>query len=189
MLKFASGSISNKLIHSTQKLMGMDNASVTHAGILFDQNFLIEAQGAGLQAHDIRVQNAGFGYLVYRPRASNLGQGAAVCAKMMFDIQHQYKTLKYNFAGTVKSLFGGGRARTAESMDGLLDDILSGKGHPFFCSQFVVYVYQFVSAQNGLNTNAIFPVDDAKVPPAKLASMLANNAFFHEAGYLMPGQR
>lgn len=189
MLKLNSGSITNQLIQLGQSLRGQANAQVTHAGLMFDNNYIVEAQGSGIEAHDIRVQNAQFGYVVLRARNARLAQGAGTCAKMMFDIQATQQTMKYSLSGAVKSLFGGGSARTAVSMDTLLDDVLSGKGHPFFCSQFVVYVYQFVAEQNGIRGSQIFQIHDAKVSPATLATILAGNSNFVETGYLLPGAR
>jgi hypothetical protein len=74
-------------------------------------------------------------------------------------------------------------------MDSLLDRILAGKAHPFFCSQFVVYVYQFVAEQNGVAAGKLFNLSDAKVPPTTLAGMLAGHSLFHEIGYVMPNAR
>jgi hypothetical protein len=190
MLKINTGSFSGKLIKLGQTLAGQKNADVVHAGILFDNNFIIEAQGGGLMAHDVRVQNKDIGYLVFRPNSVNLARGAANCAKLMFDIQSTHKTLKYAYAGAAGSLMGGkGHAMKGGDMDQLLDDILSGKGHPFFCSHFVVYVYQFVAEQNKIPAKSIFPMNAAKVSPSTLASNLKTNSFFQEAGYLMPNER
>lgn len=184
LLKFSDGGLVSKAIKIGQFFTGHTNSSVVHAGILFDKHYIIEAQSSGISANDLRVQNQSYSYLVFRPRQTQLGQGAATCAKMMFDIQHEHQTLKYDLPGAVKSLAGGGRAKSAASMDQLLDDILSGKGHPFFCSQFVVYVYQFVAAQCGLAASRFFPVSDAKVSPAALANMLSGHAGFLQAGHL-----
>ncbi|MBL8216347.1 MAG: hypothetical protein JNK87_36855 [Bryobacterales bacterium] len=189
MLKLNSGNITNQLIALGQRLSGQANAQVTHAGLMFDSNYIVEAQGSGIEAHDVRVQNAQLGYIVFRARNQRLAQGAGTCAKMMFDIQGRHQTMKYNLSGAVKSLFGSGRARSAASMDDLLTDVLSGKGHPFFCSQLVVYVYQFVAEQNGIRGSQIFQEHDAKVSPATLASMLASNSNFTEVGYMLPGAR
>jgi len=71
----------------------------------------------------------------------------------------------------------------------LLDRILAGKGHPFFCSQFVVYVYQFVAEQNGMRGAQWFNLNDAKVSPSVLASKLQGSPFFTEVGYMMPNAR
>ena len=38
----------------------------------------------------------------------------------------------------------------------LLDRILAGRDQPFFCSQFVVYVYQWAAEQSGMSPPAIF---------------------------------
>ena len=74
-------------------------------------------------------------------------------------------------------------------MDALLDRVLSGKNTPFFCSMFVVYVYQFVAAQSGMPASSLFNDAAGKTPPTKLASMLSTHAKFSELGWLLPGQR
>jgi hypothetical protein len=190
MLKASDGSLISRAISLGQNVSGQLNPLVVHAGVLFDNNYVIEAQGGGVSANDLRVQNVSYGYLVYRPTRQNLGRGAGTCAKIMFDIQTRNRNLKYDLAGAVGSLFGGqGQAKTASDMDTLLDRILSGKGHPFFCSQFVVYVYQFVAEQNGIPARNVFNVNDGKMSPSELATRLQASTFFTEAGYVLPGQR
>ncbi len=190
MLKASDGSILSKAISFGQNLVGQLNPQIVHAGVMFDNTYLIEAQGSGISANDLRVQNRKCGYLVYRHARSNFGQGAGTCAKIMFDIQMRNKNLKYNLIGAIGSLFGGrGNAMTPADMDSLLDRILAGKGHPFFCSQFVVYVYQFVAEQNGVPAAQLFNLNDAKVSPSVLARKLQGSAVFNEVGYMMPNQR
>jgi len=190
MLKISDGSVLATAISLGQNMLGQLNPQVVHAGVMFDSTYIIEAQGSGISANDLRVQNLKYGYLVFRPGRSNFGQGAGTCAKIMFDIQMRNKNLHYNLIGAIGSLFGcAGNAKTAADMDSLLDRILAGKGHPFFCSQFVVYVYQFVAEQNGIPAAQLFNLSDAKVSPSVLASLLQGSAFFNEAGYMMPNQR
>ena len=190
MLKASDGSVLSKAISLGQNMVGQLNAQVVHAGVMFDKTYIIEAQGSGVSANDLRVQDKKYGYLVYRPVRPNFGQGAGTCAKIMFDIQMRNKNLQYNLLGAIGSLFGrAGNAKTAADMDSLLDRILAGKGHPFFCSQFVVYVYQFVAEQNDVPAAQVFNLNDAKVSPSVLASKLQGSAFFKEAGYMMPNER
>jgi len=190
MLKASDGSVLSKAISAGQNLRGQLNPQIVHAGLMFDSTYIIEAQGSGVSANDLRVQNKKYGYLVYRPVRSNFGQGAGTCAKVMFDIQSRNKNLQYNLLGAIGSLFGRpGDAMTAVGMDNLLDRILAGKGHAFFCSQFVVYVYQFVAEQNGVSAAQLFSLNDAKVSPSVLASKLQGSASFTEVGYMMPNER
>jgi len=190
MLKASDRSILSNAISFGQNLRGQLNPQIVHAGVMFDNNYIIEAQGGGISANDLRVQNEKYGYLVYRPVRLNFGRGAGTCAKIMFDIQMRNKNLQYNLLGAIGSLFGGpGKATTATGMNSLLDRILAGKGHPFFCSQFVVYVYQFVAEQNGVPATQLFNLNDAKVSPSVLASKLQGSASFTEAGYMMQHER
>lgn len=190
MLKLNAGSLTNRIISLGQQLAGQVNAGVVHAGIMFDPSFIIESSGPGLVANDIRVQNKPYGYLVFRPRQMNIAQGAGTCAKMMFDIQGRSQGLKYSAIGAAGSLFGGPGAPTSrDEMDALLDRILEGRTHRFFCSQFVVYVYQFVAEQNAIPAKVLFNLADAKVSPSTLASALVTSPYFSEAGYLLPNER
>ena len=74
-------------------------------------------------------------------------------------------------------------------MDALLDRILAGRNHQFFCSQFVVFVYQFVAEQCGMAAASMFNFADAKVPPSTLAATLERHPAFAEAGYVLAAER
>ena len=191
LLKFNAGSAINRLIALGQGARGQLNPQVVHAGVMFDQTYIVEASGHGIHASDMRVQNKDFGYLVYRPTNGSVARGAGTCAKMMFDIHTKRGNLKYSIPGAVSSLFPSGAAGPASrsTMDGTLDRILEGRTHRFFCSQFVVYVFQFVAEQNGLPASSHFSIQDGKVSPSTLASMLQSSAAFSEAGYMMPNER
>ena len=190
LLKVSDGSILSWGIQFGQQAVGGKNAGIVHAGVLFDSTYMIEAQGAGISANDLRVQNLHYGYHVYRCRQKDLAEGAGTCAKMMFDIHQRGSNLKYSIGGAIGSLFGkGGRPAPAGDMDALLTRILDGRRQGFFCSQFVVFVYQFVAEQNRLPATALFNVNDAKVEPSELAARLQGHRFFEEIGYVMPDQR
>jgi hypothetical protein len=189
LLKMASPSLSHKLIKLGQRLAGQPNAFLAHAAIALDTQFAIEAQKVGVTANHLAMKNKDCGYYVYRCTNPNLSRGAATCAKLFFDIA-QHGSMKYDTLGAVKSLLGpAGNAKTAAEMDALLDALLKGRHHDFFCSQFIVYVYQLAAYQSGLQAKAVFNVSDAKVTPSVLASLLQGNPSFTEAGYMMPGER
>ncbi len=190
LLKIADGSIIGGLIQFGQAQVGGLNARVVHAGVMFDHYIIIESQGGGLAAHDLRVQNKAYGYLVFRHANPQIAAGAGTCAKMMFDIHKSGGNLGYTVLGALGSLFGGsGTAASRTEMDALLDRILAGKTHRFFCSQFVVYVYQFVGEQCGQPASSFFNFADAKVPPSTLAQALNGNGKFNEVGYMIGGER
>lgn len=190
LLKINDGSLIGRAIEFGQSVMGGRNSSIVHAGVIFEPPFIIEAQGSGISANDLRVQNLTYGYLIIRCTDANMAAGAGTCAKVMFDIQQRGKNLPYTVPGAVGSLFGGpGQPATRSDMDALFDRILDGKSHPFFCSQFVVFVYQFVAEQCGIPAEFIFKAKDAKVSPSALAAMLTRSGSFYEAGYLMAGER
>ncbi len=190
LLKVSDGSILSKGIQFGQRAVGGANSGVVHAGLMFDSTYVIEAQGAGISANDLRVQNLHYGYHVFRCHNDSVSAGAGTCAKMMFDIHQGGQNLGYTVWGAIGSLFGGaGTAASRSDMDALLDRILQGRQHRFFCSQFVVFVYQFVAEQCGLPAATMFSSHDAKVEPSELAASLQRSSQFAETGYLMPEQR
>lgn len=190
LLKVSDGSVLSRAIQLGQGLVGDVNSGVVHAGVLFDKTFVIEAQAAGIIANDLRVQDVHYGYHVFRCNREDMAAGAGTCAKMMFDIHARGKNLGYSIGGAIGSLFGGaGRAASRGDMDALLDRILAGRRQRFFCSQFVVYVYQFVAEQCGVAAAAVFNMSDAKVEPSVLAGALVRSPQFQEIGYLLPNER
>jgi hypothetical protein len=190
LLKLSDGSLVNRAISFGQSLVGQRNAPVVHAGVMFDSTYIIEASGAGVSANDLRVGNLRHGYLAFRPKNRVLGKGAGTFAKILFDVHGRQGNLRYTIPGAIGSLAGvGGRPKTREEMDGLIDGILDGRTHPYFCSQLVVMVYQFVAEQNGTPAKSIFPFADPKVSPSELAKHLNGSASFDEIGYLMPQER
>ena len=190
LLKMATQSFSNKIIQFGQRLVGQPNAFLAHAAIALDTQFAIEAQKVGVTANHLAMKNKDCGYYVYRCTNSSLANGAATCAKMYFDIAQTSGKAKYDTLGAGKSIFGNaGSAKTAAEMDALLDALLKGRNHDFFCSQFVVYVYQLAAYQSGLAAKTLFNISDAKVSPSVLASLLQGNPYFQEAGYMLPNER
>jgi hypothetical protein len=190
LLKISDGSLIAKAISLGQRMVGQLNPSVVHAGVMFDSTYIIEAQGTGVSANDLRVGNVRYGYLVYRAAQRNIANGAGTFAKILFDVHQRGGNLKYTVPGAIGSLLGkGGRASTASEMDTRLDAILAGRSHPYFCSQLVVMVYQFAAEQNGVMGRTLFPFADPKVSPSRLAGHLVTSRLFQESGYLLPGER
>jgi hypothetical protein len=191
MVKVNDGSLVSKLIKAGQALFKEKNPDITHAGVMFDSHYIIEAQGNGIVANDLRVHNKPYNYYVYRSSDRKMAQGAGTCAKMMFDIHAEHGNLKYALLGAIKSVFGSrGTPLTPGDMDKLLTRILQGKGQKFFCSQFAVYVYQFVAEQLGIRADKVFDVKDAKVSTSELPALLGRKPeLFSEVGWLLANQR
>jgi hypothetical protein len=190
LLKASDGSLIAKAISVGQGMVGQLNPSIVHAGVMFDSTYIVEAQGSGVSANDLRVGNLSYGYLVYRSTQPPIADGAGTFAKILFDVHKRGGNLKYSVPGAIGSLLGGkGRASTPGEMDKRLDAILAGKSHPYFCSQLVVMVYQFAAEQNGVAGKTLFPFADPKVSPSTLASHLVGSRHFREAGYLLPKER
>ncbi len=191
MVKVNDGPLANRLIKAGQALFKEKNPDITHAGVMFDSNYIIEAQGKGIVANDLRVGDAANNYYVYRCSNPNMAQGAGTCAQMMFDVHARQGNLKYGLLDAIKSIFGSkGTPLTPGEMDNLLTRILQGTEQKFFCSQFVVYVYQFVAEHLGIPAGQAFNVNDAKVSTSELPALLgAKPALFSEIGWLLANQR
>ncbi|HEX7970453.1 MAG TPA: hypothetical protein VF502_19680 [Stellaceae bacterium] len=191
LLQANSGSVGSRIIEWAQRHAHQLNSQVVHAAIMFDNAFVIEAVLHGIQASDLRVQRAGYGYLVYRPRRADLAKQAARCAKAMFEMNQSRKNLPYagpyQLAGSLSA--SAGTAPKADDMVRLFNRIREGEKQSLFCSQFIVFVYQFAGQLIGYSPTAIFAASAAKVSPSTLGSLLQSNPNFEEAGYVMPGER
>ncbi len=185
MMKYHDGSLISKVISFGQSITGYQHANIVHTGILCDQIHIVESQGSGVVINNLITGNNQYGYQVFRPTNAMLGEGAANGAKMFADIHRRNNSLSYTISTGVKSLFGGNsNASTPKTMDELMERILEGRTSPFFCSHFVVWIYQFAAAQSGLAASSIFNMDAAKANPARLMDILNGNPQFTYVGDL-----
>lgn len=190
LLQVNTGTAVQQAIRLGQKAMGRGNEELIHAGILFDNRYLIESAWRGISAADIYLQDKPYSYQVYRPNNPMLAAGAATCAKIFMDIHARTGGMPYSVKGAVSSIFKQpGVAASRDQMDIAFGDLIKGKNHPFFCSQFVVFVFQFVAEQNKLAAGKMFPFNDGCVPPSILAANLKSHPMFREAGYMLANER
>jgi hypothetical protein len=101
MGQFQSGSWAGRAIAFGQALKVGHNSDVVHAGILFDNIFIVEALNKGIRARDLRIQDRPYHYMVFRARNPRLAQGAADCANMMLKIHYAQKSMPYTVPGAV----------------------------------------------------------------------------------------
>jgi hypothetical protein len=191
LLKMANDTVTHAIIQFGQRVLaGQKNWRLAHAAIAFDTQFAIEAQAVGVTANHLMMKDRDCGYIVFRPQNKALGQGAATAAKLLFDIAKTHGNMKYNTPGVVTAIFGNkGTSKSADEMDALLTKVLEGKGHKFFCSQFVVYVYQWAAEQCGIPGRSVFDIADPKVSPSDMATLLVQSSHFTEAGYMVANER
>jgi hypothetical protein len=188
MLQFSQGNAPGKAIAFGQAMAGDKNTEIIHAGVMFDNFYIVEALSKGIMANDIRIKDRPLGYKVYRPRSTPLGTTAGNVVKFLFDQHQSHGNLKYSYLGAITSL-GQSKQMSAESVDKRVDDILNLKPTSFYCSQFVVMSYQLAGARLRMAANAVFALDDAKMPPARLASCCERSAAFDYVGYMVPNER
>lgn len=194
MLQAPSPAAGSRAIVWLQRKAHQINPQVVHAGILFDNNYMVEALLEGITANDLRVQNAAVGYMVYRPKNGDLARRAAKCAKAMFEIHQNKGNLPYPLLKRPDKMVGAlsadsGKAPEADALTKLYNRIADGETQYFYCSQFVVFVYQYAGELAGISPASIFASSAARTSPSTLAQMLVSNHAFEEAGYLMPGER
>ena len=84
MLKAKDSEFLSKLIFSAQVVSGGEDPYIVHVGIMFNQSQIIEAQSSGLMINNLRGQNNDYSYVVFRCKRTDVANGAATCAKMLF---------------------------------------------------------------------------------------------------------
>lgn len=193
LLKYGDGSAVSKVISFGQRLFqkgaAQGNDNIVHAGIMLDGNFIIESQGSGVSANDLRVQNKKYDYEVYRCLLTNIAEGAANAAKIVFDAHGNSNNAKYSLPGAAASLLRSGRPVNPRTVDTTINRLTQGKGHRFFCSQFAVYCFQLAAEQSGLPAQNLFDLSDANYSPTKLKDSLFKSQYFYKAGMLRAGVR
>jgi hypothetical protein len=188
MLQFNQGNAPGKAIAFGQAMAGDRNSEIIHAGVMFDNHYIVEALSKGIMANDIRVKDRGLSYRVYRPHNALLGTTAGNVVKFLFDQHSAHGNLKYSYFGAVASL-GESRPMSAIKVDKRVDDILSLKPTSFYCSQFVVMSYQLAGGQMGMTAESVFDLDDAKMPPGRLATCCERSVALEYAGYMVANER
>src|SRR5258706_13191010 len=104
MLQFSQGNIPGKAIAFGQAMAGDNNSEIIHAGVMFDNCYIVEGLGKGIMANDIRIKDRPLGYRVYRPRNTELGVTAGNVVKFLFDQHQSHGNLKYSYLGAITSL-------------------------------------------------------------------------------------
>jgi len=180
-----------------QRLFRQSYFEVVHAGIMSDCNNLIEA---GLTKCNIRLKlyyhfkRAANGrgiysdFIVFRAINSQMAEGAATGAQLLFDIHNAHDSVGYpsNLLKLAPSvMLPRGKPQSIDAMEKIYQKIINSKKSPMFCSQLVVYIYQWVITQMGRQAKEIFNIDANRASPARLASMLAESSRFTNLGILM----
>ena len=180
-----------KIVQFFQKITGHYNYLITHASMVSDIPYLIESDLPGLVKHSLlESEGLQYGNIVYRSTNQELARGAAAAAQLLYDIHMQKRTIGYNYLGSALSLFWLGRKpRSIEDMDVRLSKMLTGSKQKMICSQIIVYAYQWAGEQMRIPTLHIFRKRDSGVSPAALATMLQNNPWFNEVGYMIRNER
>jgi hypothetical protein len=189
MVQESMNNIAGKAISFGQAKVGQKNWNFVHAGIMYDNTFILEALGAGISSNDIRVGTRMCGYSVFRPKNPQLATIAANFGELLFDSHGARHKLNYSVIGAIKSLGSEKSPKTTSAVDTMVDKIFGSSGKSFFCSQFVVVTYQIAGGQIGMAPATIFPLDDGAVSPARLETMLQTSHAFSYVGVMEPNKR
>lgn len=191
LLEWNGGTAVHQVISFGQRVMNRGTDQLIHAAVMFDNRFLIDSTSDGITARDIYMKDKVYSFSVFRTNNPALADGAATCAKIFMDMNaNMKKGISYDYTGAVASIFKKpGAAPSPGALDSAFESLIKGKNHPFFCSQFVVFVFQFVAEQNGIAAKSLFPFAEGCVPPSLLGSTLKTHPMFREAGYMLANQR
>lgn len=159
-----------------------------------DSKNIVECTEKGLTKRPIdEKSNKWGGYIIYRPMRSEVSQSAGTAAELLSDTHRANGALPYNYVGAAASVLV--RSQTPKSaiqMDQIFEQIIkkSKRGtFRMYCSQFVVYLFQWIGTQMGLSSSYYFNVNDERISPAVLAGLLADSSHFEEIVYLIANQR
>lgn len=191
LLKVSDQSWLNWFIENMQWVFGKSqNSSVTHAGLCYDSTHIIEVQDTGIVSDDLTKENKPYGYIVFRCKNENLAKGAAEFARILADVSGESKNIKYAFLDALCAVREGTEsANDKKGLEERIEKILTNQRHDFFCSQLVVFIYQFVAEQNKIKASDVFKLKDSLVAPSALGAQLADSKLFDEVGYMMPNER
>lgn len=191
LLEWNANSAVQQAIRFGQKLMHRGTEELIHAAIMFDNRYMIDATSNGITARDIYMDDKKYSFSVYRPMNPALASGAATCARIFADINNTTKRgITFAYVNALTSIFkSAGTAPTPSAMDAVFESLLRGKDHPFFCSHFVVFVYQFVAEQNQISAGKLFPFGEGRVPPSLLDATLKTHPMFRPVGYMLANER
>ena len=196
MLKVSDGSLTSKIISGGQSVFGKVNKDIVHAGVMADQETIVEAQAAGVSSNSLMLedQNYKYAYYVFRCTDGAVAQGAGDCAKLLADTHREAEVLPYSKLKAALSLFGGGggQSRSRIDLDQFWTGIFEGSSTGLFCSQLVVLIYQLVGEQfriSGTVKPTLFSQNDKKMNPADLASALNASPNFVEVGWMFSRER
>lgn len=165
------------------------NTNIVHAGIMLDGEHIIESQGSGVSKNNLRTHNLPYDYEVYRCLFTNVAEMAASASSLVLAHHTASKTAKYGLSGAAASLFGGHANNDSGVVEAVLTKLANGKGHKFFCSQFVVLCFQYAAEQRGMAAQSMFSLKGSAYSPNKLKEELFKSQYFFKAGMLRTGIR
>lgn len=189
LLRISDGAIVDRATALGQPLMGQLKPAVVDGGVMADRTLRVEGRGGSLRAHDLTVEGKPFAFLAFRARKETLAADTGRCARMVLDAVARDQEGSDDPWGMLGSPSRGPGGASAAEMDHLLERVLEGRGHRFFCSHVVIHLYRFVAERHGIPGSHLFPQSDARISPSVLASSLDGNGEFRAVGYLMAHER
>ncbi len=175
----------------------LTRSEFSHAAVVAESRHeVIEANGKGINRNDLRTENLHFEYEVYRCKDESLARGAANAADLVVAINEakQGRAARYNYKDFLKFPIWKLNAsnadfRTDAGFEEGLAEMLNGGGMTFFCSQFVVYCYQWAARQKGLNALDVLHTGDRVTTPVKLHGIVSTSNRFTHVGRMLREMR
>lgn len=159
---------------------GSSHSKIVHAGIMSNNYNIVEA---GLSKRQIWLRPGT--WVVYRAIDPKMAEGAATAATLLRDIHRRHNSIKY--PDDLRKLLPcvllpPSKPKSADEMDDFYERIMKDQNSPMFCSQLVVYIYQWVATQSGIPAEKVFNIKDNRTSPARLAKILEGSSQFTRLG-------
>ncbi|MBI5715336.1 MAG: hypothetical protein HZC38_18215 [Chloroflexi bacterium] len=194
LVKYDDGSGTNTTIASIQQENPASAYWFVHAALVtdkFSNLHALEMSGEGLVANDLTGHNKGFEYEVFRPKNSRIGETAARLIGDLAVRGQREKSAEYNFLGLTKLIADFDNMVTAEEFNVGYQHMLDGRhDEKYYCSQFVVWLYQGAKYRSGQPDNLWGDIS-VHIGPPRLAKIMKFNLpqSWEHVGYLAAGKR
>lgn len=195
LVKYNDGTFTNALIANIQKEIPTSAYWFVHAGLVtdgFDTLHALEMSGDGLVCNDLAGHNKDIEYEVFRSKNPKITETAA---KLIRDLAKRGERAKdsvaYNTEGLAKLIVEFDKMVTKDQFNEHYQDMLEGrKTQKYYCSQFVVFIYQGAKYRSG-QPDDIWGEISLHIGPPRLAKKLKFDLpqRWEHVGYLAAGKR
>jgi hypothetical protein len=194
LVKYNDGSATNTTIAAIQQENPASAYWFVHAALVtdkFSNLHAVEMSGEGLVSNDLSGHNKNMEYEVFRPKNPKIGEAAARLIGDLAVHGHREKSAEYNFLGLTKLIADFDKMVTEEEFNVGYQHMLDGRhDEKYYCSQFVVWLYQGAKYRSGQPDNLWGDIS-VHIGPPRLAKIMKFNLpqSWEHVGYLAAGKR